>query len=322
MGANDDDVFSGQLKIMANMGFPDATLNRRALLQAEGRIYAAVDLIVSGNVKETPATSSGNAGSKDAFDMTAFDPLANRTGSSASLGTRSSRSNLSSQSSLADPPVIKYKPLSPDKQHLIVQLHQMGFRNEGKARNALTLSKWKVEEAVEILLEREKDLDVYFDAINKPSSSTPSTSFNGRGSAPAGFSGGHTGAEEGSPFNDLASLSSAFTNLNTQTSGSARNVSWQSRPSYASPPSSFDSHVPQSAAQFPSIIPGPSILKPTGINLGSPAYNAPMTNQQPFHQQQNQFYQPPQQQQQQEPLTPGQDPFADPFADPPEFNQR
>ncbi|TPX59117.1 hypothetical protein SpCBS45565_g07819 [Spizellomyces sp. 'palustris'] len=168
----DDDIFAGQIRVLQTMGFPDPDINRRALAKAEGKIYTAIDFIVSGDVN-APETSTAH--SSNAFDLSSFDPLSSTPSNTKSATPRSSN------------PTPKYTPLPPAKQHAIFQLHQMGFKQEGKARHALHKTNWNVEEAVMLLLERDGELDESFDRVG------------GSGSAPQHRQ--HT-----SPFDDLAGL--------------------------------------------------------------------------------------------------------------------
>ncbi|RKO90986.1 hypothetical protein BDK51DRAFT_29826 [Blyttiomyces helicus] len=139
--ADSDDVFAGQLRLLTSMGFTNPDENRKALRITEGKLYAAVELIVSGKVDETPEPS-------------------------ASILPRS-RSPLPTDSSPPTPtpppgPRYKFPSLTPDKQHLMFQLHSMGFKDEGKRRHALHISKWEVEQAAVLLLEKSDELDSGF----------------------------------------------------------------------------------------------------------------------------------------------------------------
>ncbi|KAJ3288479.1 hypothetical protein HK104_008154 [Borealophlyctis nickersoniae] len=168
--ADTDDVFSGQNKLLINMGFTDPSQNRRALAQAHGKLYAAIDLIVSGKVKDT-----------DDDDI----PLA-ASSSTSSLSPRFQRPKQEEQK-------IRYRfpPLSPEAQHKIFQLHSMGFRDEGKSRHALSKAKWDVEVAAVLLLEKAAELDSGFSAIEviKPKTASEDLAAAFGGGQQQGFGG-------------------------------------------------------------------------------------------------------------------------------------
>ncbi|KAI8592775.1 hypothetical protein BDZ88DRAFT_504141 [Geranomyces variabilis] len=166
-----DDVFAGQIRIMATMGFPDENINRAALHRTEGRINSAIDLIVSGEPltplapgqQPEPLPSSSGL-------LSAFDPLA-RPGSGGNRSPQRS-SAPSSPISPNNTPARKYRPLPVKEQQLLYQLHGMGFlkygsKEEGKCRDALHRTKGNVDHAVALLLDS-KDLNEDFDLISKP----------------------------------------------------------------------------------------------------------------------------------------------------------
>ncbi|KAI8914976.1 hypothetical protein DFJ77DRAFT_42042 [Powellomyces hirtus] len=164
MASLQDDVFCGQIKILQSMGFPDVEVNRAALHQTEGKINAAVDLIVSGE-PITPVSQAPPA------ILTSFDPLLQ--GSSTHSPARSPLTPKTPST-----PTRKYRPLPPDQQHAIFQLHQMGFRQEGKSRDALNGTKWNVDAAVAVLLDRGDELNEDYDLISAP----PTSELQGLGS--------------------------------------------------------------------------------------------------------------------------------------------
>ncbi|KAJ3152073.1 hypothetical protein HDU86_005918 [Geranomyces michiganensis] len=178
-----DDVFTGQIRIMTTMGFPDENINRAALHKTEGRINSAIDLIVSGEPltpllpgQQPPETASGGGG--PGLFLNTFDPLRNRDPS------RSPRSSVPASPMSPSTPSRKYRPLPVDEQRLLYQLHAMGFlkygsKEEGKCRDALHRTKGNVDQAVALLLDS-KDLDENFDLVSKPDDvSFSASSLNG-----------------------------------------------------------------------------------------------------------------------------------------------
>ncbi|KAJ3016350.1 hypothetical protein HKX48_004069 [Thoreauomyces humboldtii] len=59
----------------------------------------------------------------------------------------------------------KFRALPPAQQHMLFQLHQMGFRSEGRCRHALSKTDWHVENAVLLLLDCNNALDDAFDEV-------------------------------------------------------------------------------------------------------------------------------------------------------------
>lgn len=269
---NGDDVFAGQIRVLQGMGFPDPHVNRKALAKAGGKINAAIDLIVSGKVDEGPDPDEDTplGLSLNTNVLAAFDPLSSSPASSARTSTTTSTPSK---------PQYKYKPLPPDKQHAIFQLHQMGFRQEGKARHALNKANWNVEEAVVIMLDRERELDEAFDAVNVPAP-PPATQSNTRNIGGKGVRWSDQKPQESqhrSPFEELATLQPAFT----------------------SPPASnsaFDSVTWSLQPQLPNRTPATTSNPPafSYTNQQNPVLSRNTTHPQP---------------------SPASDPFEDPFAD-------
>ncbi|KAJ3187959.1 hypothetical protein HDU85_006352 [Gaertneriomyces sp. JEL0708] len=164
-----DDIFSGQIRILQSMGFPDVALNRRALQRAEGRINEAVEIILAGSVADEPqgpishqVTHGRQLNNDNTALLAIFDPL------HATAGSRPEGATPSATTSNNDTRTYKFPALSPTQQHALFQLHQMGFRSPGKTRHALHLADWDVSRAVEVFLERESTLDEAFSALNEP----------------------------------------------------------------------------------------------------------------------------------------------------------
>ncbi|KAJ3057346.1 hypothetical protein HK097_008440 [Rhizophlyctis rosea] len=176
MSDDSNDIFSGQMRLMVGMGFTDPEVNRRALKQAGGKLSTAVDLIVEGKV---------NADDED-DDI----PLA----AALNLSPTVKRTR-------TPEPAIKYRfpPLSVEAQKKIVQLHQMGFKDEGKARHALSKSKWDLEDATILLLEKGDELESGFSATEVIRQSRPTEDLAGMGGSSTsvgGFGGSPYGAAQ------------------------------------------------------------------------------------------------------------------------------
>ncbi|KAI8823551.1 uncharacterized protein EV422DRAFT_521417 [Fimicolochytrium jonesii] len=164
---NNDDPFAMQVKRLQAMGFPDGDINRAALFKTEGKINAAVDLIVSG-APLTPITIEdakhySHDESRPPLNplLTDFDPLLRKQPSSANLGGVSPGRSPTTQTYMR-----KFKPLPPPEQHKIFQLHQMGFKQEGKSRDALNRTKGNVDAAVALLLEKGDELNEDYECTN------------------------------------------------------------------------------------------------------------------------------------------------------------
>ncbi|KAJ3019922.1 hypothetical protein HKX48_001566 [Thoreauomyces humboldtii] len=148
-----DDHFAGQVKILQNMANEEQ--NRAALFKSKGKINSAIELIVSGaDLTPTPEDSNHSI-------LTSFDPL-------ASSPQRGSAGSAPRSPQTPQIPTLKFKPLGVPEQHKIFILHQMGFRQEGKSRDALHRTKWDVEAAATLLLDKNDELDERFDCINAP----------------------------------------------------------------------------------------------------------------------------------------------------------
>jgi len=184
-----EDDFSGPLKMLNKMGFTDNSLNRRALTQAGGRIYAAIDLIVAGQVKSDTLSRSGGGGNGQGRAYTVQQQQ--RVPTSAP-----SKSTSTSTSTSTTTMRYKFPTLSPDNQRKLLQLNAMGFTDEGKCRHALEKCQWNVEEAVVVLVDKERELDSGFSAVDSVKVSNGGGVGNGSGVGVSGTvgRGGMTGA--------------------------------------------------------------------------------------------------------------------------------
>ncbi|KAJ3041780.1 hypothetical protein HDV00_008670 [Rhizophlyctis rosea] len=238
--ADDNDVFAGQLRLMNGMGFTDNDVNRRALKQTAGKLYAAVDLIVEGKVKETD----------DDDDIP--------------LGTRLLNSPPRART---PPPAVRYRfpPLSVDAQKKIVQLHQMGFKDEGKSRHALSKTNWDPEGAAVLLLDKADELDSGFSAIEVIRTPNPTEQLATLGSTSSGFG------------TNNFSTSPSFSNLNTFSSSYGAPQPAMNADPFGDLTSSFNTQPSVAYGyQQPSLNyqqPTPSFQQPTYNAYQSPAAN-------------------------------------------------
>ncbi|KAI9017347.1 hypothetical protein BC832DRAFT_544313 [Gaertneriomyces semiglobifer] len=208
--ADTDDIFSGQIRVLQSMGFPDVALNRRALQRAEGRINEAIEHILAGSVPDEPqgptphqGTHGGHLNNDNTALLAIFDPL------HATAGSRPEAATPAATTSDNHTRTYKFPALSPTQQHALFQLHQMGFRSPGKTRHALHLADWDVSRAVEVFLERESTLDEAFSALNEPGSGggnafTAGSTSTGMGGAPMRYNPTTTSTTTTSVTNKVA----------------------------------------------------------------------------------------------------------------------
>jgi hypothetical protein len=218
-----DEDYYGSLKLLANMGFNDVSLNREALRATNGSYAQAIEYLT--NPSERAQIAAQNERRNSIQQEQFYNPP---------------------PSFVVQQPLTKYifPQLNPQQAQVVLQIATLGFDDEGKIRHALTLTQWNVEQAIEKLLEQNEslksDFSSFLDSVGihnndllflseDPYAINQSHSRSGSANRPMNYTGNggrktsHSNNQVTNPSDRRGSNSYASLNQNIRNSNSTQN---------------------------------------------------------------------------------------------------